>query len=515
MIIGEGPVGKATAIKIAQLADRADRHLNVEIAEKRSRAERAQELGSRAIVVSARTRELFPEIADELTEHGHLVGEFNLYGRLGDNYNGVQVNFRHLEDKTRYNDVLLVPQPFTEKLFREHAEAQGVTINYDTEFVGFVDPNPDDEYVRVLTRDKETGNETITHARYVVGADGARSAVRNALGYEIKGGEGEGPTQHIFLGDLILDNPPEPKLYGSGADGSFAFLAPIGTQDGKIVWRVIIESPDVNASTPLEFGDMWREPLQKIHGTDFGMNEPFWVSRFDVREGLVDDYRGPKDKGLGNVLILGNAAHDHSPAGGQGMNLGIGDGVNAAWKLVSVAAHGADPQLLDTITTERRPAAKEVLASSSTILKIAKGGPAVRRLRGPVLNTALGVNKIESKILGQLSGTGNTYPRERGDHKLVGTRVAPDQPIADEGSLHEIRATHAGQFVAIHPQGQQPPDITGYENRVTVVEGPGDATMLIAPDDYIKYVETPKSRDRALSFGRKLLENCGVQLVDD
>jgi hypothetical protein len=221
------------------------------------------------------------------------------------------------------------------------------------------------------------------------------------------------------------------------------------------------------------------------------MHDPRWLSRFHSEERQVPCYRD------GRVLLAGDAAHVHSPAGGMGMNTSIQDAANLGWKLAATARGWAPEGLLDSYDAERHPVGREILRTSGAILRVAltcpKGlGPA----RTLATRAITGIPFVAEHITGALSGLGISYPSPRGAHPLTGKRV-PDWQLADGRRLYE--ALRDGQFLLVgsHPI---PDDMTsGYGDRVdtTNTAYPPGIIALIRPDAYIAWAAPwPDGRQR-------------------
>ncbi|WP_062436976.1 FAD-dependent monooxygenase [Herbidospora daliensis] len=457
IVVGAGPTGLLLA------GDLAEAGISVTILERRDG--RISNL-SRAFGVHARTLEQLDArgLADALVSTGATLGELRLFDR-------VTVDLGRLPSRFPY--LLITPQYNVENLLLERALAAGVEIVHDAEVV---DVRQDAAEVTVTTDGKTY------RAAYVVGADGFHSAVRRAVGQPFPG---KSVLKSIMLADVKVTEPPAEMLTVNGVGDAFAFVAPFG--DGY--YRVFAwdRRRAVADDEPLTLEEV-REVTERALGTDFGMHDPRWLSRFHSDERQVPDYR------VGRVFLAGDAAHAHSPAGGQGMNTGLQDAANLSWKLAAVL-HGAPDGLLDTYQTERHPVGRSVLRSSGAIIRGAMlKSPIGRAVRGFAVRRALAVPRIFTRVTGQISGVGYTYPAPRGAHALVGTR-APDVALADGGRLYE--ALRGGHFVLIGDSG------TGFrDDRVRVVARlkTGGPLVLVRPDGYVGWAGTETSQlDRVLS----------------
>ncbi|MET1076221.1 MAG: FAD-dependent monooxygenase, partial [Umezawaea sp.] len=219
--------------------------------------------------------------------------------------------------------------------------------------------------------------------------------------------------------------------------------------------------------------DEIRDVLVRAMGTDYGMGEIRWKSRFRSDERQVPEYR------TGRVFLVGDAAHVHSPAGGQGMNTGIQDSLNLGWKLAAVL-DGADEALLDTYHSERHPVGRLVLRSSGATIRMMTIRPWLgRKLREVGISTLLRLPGFTAKAAGMFSGVGISYPRAAGDHRLVGRR-AGDLPLRGGGLFEAMRE---GGFQLVLERDADAVDAPVRVAR-RVDDGPA---LLVRPDGYIAW----------------------------
>ena len=224
---------------------------------------------------------------------------------------------------------------------------------------------------------------------------------------------------------------------------AFAFIAPFGDGWYRVMgWNRNHQADD---SDPVELDEL-REIARLALGTDHGMHDARWISRFHSDERQVPAYR------TGRVFLAGDAAHVHSPAGGQGMNTGLHDAANLSWKLAAVLrGYAADPEaLLDSYHAERHPVGTKVLRSSGALVRLAMARTlrqrAVRAAATRLLSMA---RPAGDKAIGMISGIGIAYAAPRGSHPLTGKR-APDLGLV-EGRLQEV--LRDGEFVLVTPAG--------------------------------------------------------------
>jgi 2-polyprenyl-6-methoxyphenol hydroxylase-like FAD-dependent oxidoreductase len=447
IVVGAGPTGLLLA------GDLAEAGVTVTVLERRDGT--VSNL-SRAFGVHARTLEELDArgLADELVPTGAALDRLRLFDRVEVDLSGLPSRFPYL---------LITPQYNVENLLRERALKAGAEIVTGAEVTGV---EQDADGVTVHTKD------AAHRAAYVVGADGYHSAVRQAIGQPFPG---KSILRSIMLADVKVAEQPGELLTVNGVGDAFAFIAPFGDGYYRVfAWDRRRSASDDEPLTLAEVSDVATRAL----GTDFGMHDARWLSRFHSDERQVPDYR------VGRVFLAGDAAHVHSPAGGQGMNTGLQDAANLGWKLAAVL-RGAPEALLDTYHAERHPVGKAVLRSSGAIIRAAMiKSSAGQVLRGVMARTALSVPRIAEKVTGQLTGIGYTYPAPSGAHDLVGTRAA-DVPLAGGGRLYE--ALRGQRFVVLGNA-----DVTGWADRVDV-ELPataGGPLVLVRPDGYVGWAGT-------------------------
>ncbi|MET8829857.1 FAD-dependent monooxygenase [Streptomyces sp. NPDC004610] len=466
VVAGAGPTGLLLA------GDLAAAGVEVVVVEKRPSG--ISNL-SRAFGVHARTLELLDArgLADDLVATGQIIRELRLFGA---------VPFALGALPSRYPFLLITPQYEVERLLLRRALKNGAVIRHGTELTGL---EQDADGVTASLRGP-TG-ETSLRAAYLVGADGTRSAVREALGLPFPG---KVVIRSVILADVRFTERPPLVVRVHGTGDSFGFIAPFGDGYWRVgAWdRAHRDEPD---DSPVGFEEL-RALTERAFGSDFGMHDPRWLSRFHSDERQVPQYR------VGRVLLAGDAAHQHSPAGAQGMNTGLQDAVNLGWKLAAVATGRAPGTLLDTYHQERHPIGRAVLRSSGLNLRLAMArNPleiALRTLRRLVVTH---VRPVARQAVGEITGLGWSYPAARGTHPLTGHRT-PDLALTT-GRLYEV--LREGRFVLLLPPSgtsgaDTGPEITPRPDRLLITHRTdtdtgtgtraygGDTAVLVRPDGY-------------------------------
>lgn len=484
VVVGAGPTGLLLA------GDLAAAGVRTTLVERRPR--RISNL-SRAFAVHARALEQLDArgIAEEIVAGGQVIRNLRLLNRFSLDLGVLP---------TRFPQVLAVPQYEVERVLLDRAQAAGVTLAYDTEVTSL---DQDDAGVTLGLAGPD-GPDTI-RAAYVAGCDGHHSAVRDLVGLPFPG---QSVIRSMVLADVRLAEPPSDILTVAVRDDAFCFIAPFGDGYHRIIgWRY---GRDVPEDTPLDLAEV-RETMRTALGTDFGMTDARWTSRFHSDERQAPHYR------VGRVLIAGDAAHVHSPAGGQGMNTGLQDAANLSWKLAEVVSGrtsgAAAETLLDSYESERHPVGRMVLRTSGALVRAARGRGFVPRLLGALIIGVVGnLPPARLRVMGMISGVGIRYARPPGAHRLAGRR-APDIALAlvpetSGGATRLYEALRTGGFVLLKASDDAgvttsdaaagratspaPPPGSQYARwaaaATTVHRADGDTTtLLVRPDGYVAW----------------------------
>jgi 2-polyprenyl-6-methoxyphenol hydroxylase-like FAD-dependent oxidoreductase len=486
VIVGAGPTGLMLAGELALAG------VPCRILERRSEESNL----TRAFGVHARTLEVLDMrgMADELVPQGLRVPEVRpQLGRVR-----LRLDLNHPESRFPY--VLIVAQARTEALLEARARALGVQIVRGAEVV---DLRQDGTGVE-LTVDGPDGVR-FERADYVVGCDGAHSTVRELLGV---GFVGSTYDTHIMLADLRLSSEELSRSVNAypGRDG-IVLLPPFG--DGwyrAVVWDRRREH--IPLEEPLGFEEI-RESLSRIAGTDFGMQEMRWSTRFLSERRQAERYR------IGRVFLAGDAAHVHSPLGALGMNTGIQDAMNLGWKLAAEVQGWAPGWLLDSYHTERHPVGREALRVTDLLQRITVAPAPVRAVRPFLARLLLGLKPVRRALRRRISGLSIAYPPPRGEraHPWTGQRV----PDVTFGKSRMYELMRGGRFVLLDRTGEVARAADeGWSDRVDVVQVPAATTpnwpaaTLIRPDGYAAWASDAKAISARLSAGRAALRHwCG------
>jgi 2-polyprenyl-6-methoxyphenol hydroxylase-like FAD-dependent oxidoreductase len=338
LIIGAGPTGLVLALWLTKLG------VKVRIVDK------ATEPGttSRALAVQARILELYRQLdlAGTVIARGHRVPAVNLWVR---GEAAARLSFENVgAGLTPYPFLQIFPQDQHERLLIERLEALGVTVERRTELTGFAqDEN------RVIARLRgPDGQEVECEASYIAGCDGARSVVRETIGTGFPGGT---YRQIFYVADVEAAGPAlNGELHVDLDEADFLGVFPLAGQGrARLIGTVRDERAD-RADT-LTFEDVSDRAINHLK---VGVRKVNWFSTYHVHHRVTQHFR------KGRAFLLGDAAHIHSPAGGQGMNTGIGDAINLAWKLAEVLARRAGDNLLDSYEAERIGFARRLVATT-------------------------------------------------------------------------------------------------------------------------------------------------------
>jgi 2-polyprenyl-6-methoxyphenol hydroxylase-like FAD-dependent oxidoreductase len=463
LVVGAGPVGLTMGCELQR------RGVDVRVID----AAPEPTDKSKAIGVHARTLEALDSmgVARRFVAAGRKVHGVNAYA------DGGRIVHVSLDDiDSPYSYVLSVPQSETERLLTERLRELGGDLEREVRLAGL---SQDADGV-TATLDHASGQVEIANAAWVVGCDGAHSTVRHALGLPF---EGVAYEEEFVLGDLRI-------AWALPDDEGHAFLS----TDGGIValpmprgrWRLIGEA-SIPEPTVADFAQL----LERRGAPEFELSDPGWLACFHIHRRLVPSYR------KGRVFLAGDAAHVHSPVGGQGMNTGIQDAFNLAWKLALVEAGASREALLDSYEPERRPVAEGTLQGTDVATKVVTlRNPVARGVRNRLAGLLSGLEVIQKRMLAQASETAVGYrtspivdqTQTSLARATVGVRVgeqptladwvsfgsgphagdhAPDVAINDEATLFDL-IRHTRSTLLLFDGAAPTPE--GYENLASIAQ---------------------------------------------
>jgi 2-polyprenyl-6-methoxyphenol hydroxylase-like FAD-dependent oxidoreductase len=366
----------------------------------------------------------------------------------------------------------------------------GVPIYYGREVTGFAQ---DDAGVDIELSDSES-----LRAAYLVGCDGGRSLIRKAAGIEFPGWD---PSTSFLIAEVEMEEEPELGIrndeLGTHALGKLEYEV----RDGEVVFKdggpvgVMVTEEHVGLTTEPTLRYL-SEALVTVYGTDFGVHSPIWISRFTDMTRQAASYRD------GRVLLAGDAAHVHSPVGGQGLNTGVQDAVNLGWKLAQVVNRTSPESLLDTYHAERHPVAARVLrnAMAQTAL-IRPGDERLDALRYTV-SELFSMDEPRKRFAAMQSGLDIHYDLGEG-HPLLGRRMPDLDLVTADGPLRVFELLHGAKPVLLNRGEPAGFDVTPWADRrvrlidaryegewelpvLGVVSAP--TAVLIRPDGYVAWV---------------------------
>lgn len=344
LIIGAGPTGLAMALWLTA------QKVRVRIIDKAL----ASVTTSRALAVQARTLELYQQLdlADAVLNEGHVVSASNIWA--GDHFKAHVPLSDIGKGLTPFPCLFVYPQDKHERMLEEKLATMGVHVQRQVELIGFTESG---EGVSATLRGKD-GQDEVCTADYIVGCDGGHSVVRHVLDIGFEGGtypqlffvaDVEG-TGHVFNGEVHMN------IGGKDILGVFSLD---GVRSARLVGSVSGELAEKSDS--LTFDDIKHRTAAEMK---INVEKVNWFSTYSVHHRVANKFR------KGRAFLVGDAGHIHSPAGGQGMNTGIGDAINLAWKLASVLHGKADDTLLDTYEAERRAFALTLVSTTDQVFSM-------------------------------------------------------------------------------------------------------------------------------------------------
>jgi 3-(3-hydroxy-phenyl)propionate hydroxylase len=471
VIAGGGPTGLMLAGELALAG------VDVVVVERRPNQELS---GARALGIMSRTIEVFDQrgIADRFLSAGKIA-----------QVTGFAVTRLDISDfPTRHNYGLALRQKYIERILADWVTELEVPILYGREITGFVQH---DTGVDVAIADGES-----LRAQYLVGCDGGRSVIRKTAGIDFPGWD---PTTSNILAEVEMTEKPPYGVHRSAA-GMYAFgREHYEIVNGEIVYKevgpvgVMVTEPNPNATAEPTLDDL-KKLLIAACGTDYGVHSPTWISRFTDTTRQAAQYRS------GRVLLAGDAAHVHSPIGGQGLSTGVQDAVNLGWKLAQVTAGTSPDTLLDSYHAERHPVGERVLKTTMAQVAIHREDARTRAMRD-IVSDLLKMDEPRKHIAGMMSGLDIRYDLGEG-HPLLGRRM-PDLDVdTASGPRRVFSFLHNARPILINFGAPRAIDLAHWSERVQGVDATyagkwelpvlgqvdAPAAVLIRPDGYVAWV---------------------------
>lgn len=439
---------------------------------------------SRGIGFTLRTAEIFDQ-RGILRRFGEL--ETSAAGHFG----GIPLDLGVLG--AEHGAARTVPQSVTESVLVARAKELGAWILRGRE-VARVEQT--DESVTVSTSDGSSFT-----GRYLIGCDGGRSTVRKATGFDFPG---TAATTELFLADLRGVNLPS-RMTADQVAGGMVMTAKLPGGVHRIVVGERGVPPRRRAGPPSfgEVADVWK----RLTGVDIAHAEPVWLSAFGDAARQVTEYR------RGRVLLAGDAAHVHLPAGGQGMNTGIQDAYNLGWKLAAVLRGHAPESLVDSYHEERHEVGRRLLANTRAQSLLILGGEETDPLR-QVLQELTTHPEVARDLAARASGLDIRYAVGAGANPLLGARM-PQLSLTRRGrdtSVFELLRRARGLLLDFEDNPVLRERVAGWTDRVDVVTAPargagtaslqGTSAVLIRPDGYVAWAAPGTHHDLPAALNR-------------
>jgi 2-polyprenyl-6-methoxyphenol hydroxylase-like FAD-dependent oxidoreductase len=471
VVAGGGPTGLMLAGELALAG------VDVAIVERRA----SQDLpGSRAGGLHSRTIEVLDQrgIAERFLSEGQKV-QVAQFGATP-----LDIS----DFPTRHNYALGLWQNHIERILAGWVDELRVPISYGVEVTGFAQ---DEAGV-----DVELSDGGPLRAHYLVACDGGRSVVRKTAGIDFPGWD---PTTSSVIAEVELAEAPEVGMRRDARGIHGIGRVEYEVRDGEVVFldrgpfRVMVTEASVGRTSEPTLRDL-SEGLIAVYGTDYGVHSPTWISRFTDMTRQAAAYRERR------VLLAGDAAHVHSPVGGQGLNTGVQDAVNLGWKLAQVVKRTSPDSLLDTYHSERHPVAARVLRTTMAQVALMRADDRTEALRDSV-SELLSMDEPRKRFAGMQSGLDICYALGEGN-PLLGRRVPDLDLVTADGPLRVFTLLHDARPVLLNLGEADGFDITPWAARVQSIDArsAGDwelpvlgrvaapAAVLIRPDGHIAWV---------------------------
>lgn len=467
LIAGAGPVGLTLAIELTRYG------IPVRIVDKAA----SRTTTSKALSVWSRTLELLHPtgLVSQFLESG-----FKCHGTkiVADNKTIARVSFDSIESP--YPFALMLPQSETERILEDHLNERGVKVERQVEMTGL---KARDGSVVATLRDR-AGNVEAVETEWFAGCDGAHSATRHALGMTF---EGTIEPSDWAIADVSIDGLDDPERLSIfwHAEGIIAVF-PITPTRFRVIADLGTATGDGHRADPT------LEEVQALFDRrgpgGVRLGNPIWLTAFRINERKVRDYS------RGRVFLAGDAAHIHSPAGGQGMNTGMQDAFNLAWKLAMVARGDAAASLLDSYSIERSAVGDVVLRNASKMTDAAVlRNPIAQAIRNRIAHLALEFPQVQHRLAQTLAEVGIAYVKSPLSVTAPGTEGLKGGPSAGErwapahADASPFGAGAVPGFVLVGDPAVTEPLAAQFPKLIAATE-PGpfeDVLWLVRPDGYV------------------------------
>lgn len=461
VIAGGGPTGMMLAGELALAG------IDVAIVERRPNQDVE---GARAGGLHSRTIEVLDQrgIADRFLSEGQIAQIVGF----------AWIRLDMSDFPTRHNYGLALWQSHIERILAGWIDELGVKVYRECEVTGFAQ---DDTGVDVALADGRS-----LRAQYLVGCDGGRSLIRKTAGIEFAGWD---PTISHLIAEVEISGEAE---WGLRHDAmGIHSLSRMG-EGGPV--RVMVTEQQLGQTREPSLQDL-SQALIAVYGTDFGIHNPTWISRFTDMTRQAAAYR------KGRVLLAGDAVHIHYPAGGQGLNTGVQDAVNLGWKLAQVVKGTSPDSLLDSYHAERHPVAARVLRNTMAQVALLRRAEERTTALREIVSDLLGMEEPRKHIAAMMSGLDVHYDLGEG-HPLLGRRMPDLDLTAADGPLRIFSLLHEARPVLLNLGEPGSIDIAPWEDRVRLIDASysgtwelpalGEVTppraVLIRPDGYVAWV---------------------------
>jgi 2-polyprenyl-6-methoxyphenol hydroxylase-like FAD-dependent oxidoreductase len=471
VIAGGGPTGLMLAGELALAG------VDVAIVERRA----TQDLpGSRAGGLHSRTIEIFDQrgIADRFLAEGQKAQTAGFAGTRLD-----------ISDfPTRHPYGLGLWQKHIERILAGWVGELPVTFYRGREVTGFAQ---DDRGVDVQLSDGQR-----LRAQYLVGCDGGRSLVRKTAGIDFPGWD---PSTSALLAEVQMTEEPEVGIRRTPSGTHAIGKVEYEIKGGKVVYKkggtvnVMLTEPRVGNTSEPTLRDL-SEGLIAVYGTDYGIHSPTWITRFTDMTRQAATYRDRR------ILLAGDAAHVHSPVGGQGLNTGVQDAVNLGWKLAQVVKGISPDSLLDSYHAERHPVAARVLRNTMAQVALMRPDDRIEAARDSVAEL-LSMDEPRKRFAAMMSGLDIHYDLGPG-HPLLGRRMPDLDLVTANGALRVFTLLHDARPVLLNLGEPGGFDIMPWADRVQSIDAKYEGAwelpaigaiaapsgVLIRPDGYVAWV---------------------------